>query len=167
LSLNLAIEVDRELRHARDRLVDAYEVACDRAAVVAHEHAAGDAQVTIEPRVEQHAAVDLDTELRVPLRGILGVGLESQVRAVGVRADDPELPAMRARLRQHEREQVRAARRHEVRARREPIPWLGLVERDEPVRREAPGGLLEPHETALAKLAGTTAGRRSSRASRA
>ena len=100
------------------------------------QHAAGDPEVAIEPRVEQHAAVDLDAELRVALGGVLGVRLEAQVRAVGVRADDAE-PGALLRRREHEREQVRAAARHVVRAGREPVPAIGLVE-------PAEAGGLEP-----------------------
>jgi len=43
-----------------------------------------EAQITIEPRVEQRAAVHLDAELGVALGRVLRARLEPEVRAVGV-----------------------------------------------------------------------------------
>ena len=57
--VDVAVEVDRQLRHPADRLVDAH---VDGGAVAQHDPA-GDAEVAVEPRVEQRAAVDLDAEL--------------------------------------------------------------------------------------------------------
>ena len=51
---------------------------------------AGDAEVAVEPRVQQHAAVDLDAELLPAEAAGVGARLDPQARRVGVRADDPE-----------------------------------------------------------------------------
>ena len=48
------------------------------------------AEVAVEPGVEQHAAVDLDAELAAARPAGVGPRLDPQVRAVGVGADEPE-----------------------------------------------------------------------------
>ena len=75
--VDVAVEVDRELRHPRDRLGDVDEV---RRAVAGHDPA-GDAEVAVEPRVEEHAAVDLDAELTPADRTGVGLRLDPQARA--------------------------------------------------------------------------------------
>ena len=60
--VDVAVEVDRQLRHAGDRLADVDE----HVRAVGEDEAPGDAEVTIEPAVEEHAAVDLDAELAPP-----------------------------------------------------------------------------------------------------
>jgi hypothetical protein len=86
LLVDVAVEVDGELRHPRDRLVNVDE---GRRAVGHHEPA-GDAEVAVEPAVEEHASVDLDAEL-APARPLdVRSGFEPQSGGVGVRADDPE-----------------------------------------------------------------------------
>src|SRR5690606_19800330 len=58
-----------------------------------HHDAPREREVAIDPRVEQHAAVDLDADLVLPGALELGVGLDAEVRRVGVRADQSE-PAL-------------------------------------------------------------------------
>ena len=82
--VDVAIEVDGELRHAGDRLVDGDE----RRRAVRRDEAPGDAEVAVEPAVEQHAAVDLDAELAPPGAVDVGARLDAQVRRVGVGADE-------------------------------------------------------------------------------
>ena len=60
------------------------------AAGIGHGDPARQPEVAVEPRVEQHAAVDLDAELAAADPAGVGLGLDPQVRAVGVGADDPE-----------------------------------------------------------------------------
>ena len=60
---------------------------------VAHGDPAGQAEVAVEPRVEQHAAVDLDAELAAAGPAGVGAGLDPQVGAVGVGADQAEAVA--------------------------------------------------------------------------
>ena len=48
------------------------------------------AEVAVEPRVPEGAAVDLDGELLPPEPARVGLGLDPEVRAVGVGAHDPE-----------------------------------------------------------------------------
>src|SRR5690606_12476759 len=59
-----AAQVDREVRHARDRAAQVDEVALDPA-LAADVDPAGHAEVAIEPGRVEHAAVDLDAELLV------------------------------------------------------------------------------------------------------
>ena len=51
---------------------------------------AGDAEVAVEPRVVEDAAVDLDAELLPAEHAGVGAGLDPQARRVGVGADDAE-----------------------------------------------------------------------------
>ena len=82
-------EVDRQLRHPQDRVVDPQQ-ALDDAAVGAHADPAGQAQVAVEPGVEQGAAVRLERDdLPAGARPVRML-LDAEVRAVGVTADQPE-----------------------------------------------------------------------------
>ena len=60
------------------------------AVAAAHDDPPGQAEVAVEPRVEERAAVHLDGELAAAGPPGVGVRLDPQVRAVGVGADDPE-----------------------------------------------------------------------------
>ena len=64
LLVDVAVEVDRQLRHAGDRLVDVHE----RRGTVAADDPSGDAEVAVEPAVQQRPAVDLDAELNASWR---------------------------------------------------------------------------------------------------
>ena len=86
LVVDVAVEMDRELRHAGDRLVDVDE----RRRTVAADDPAGDAEVAVEPAVQQRAAVDLDAE-RAPVGDrLVGMRVDPQTGGVGVGADDPQ-----------------------------------------------------------------------------
>jgi hypothetical protein len=82
--VDIAIEVDGELRHSGDRLVDRDE----RRRAVGGDEAPGDAEIPIEPAVEQHAPVDLDAELAPTGAIAVRTGLDAQVRRVGVGAHE-------------------------------------------------------------------------------
>ena len=84
--------MDRQVRYSKQR---PREVEQDRprGGCIPQRHPARDGQVAIEPGVKQEAAVGLDGELTVAVRRDVGPRLHSQVRRVGVRADDPEAPA--------------------------------------------------------------------------
>ena len=87
LLVDLAVEVDRELWHPQQRSIVAEEAGL-HAVAVADRHPTGEAEVAIEPRVQEHAPVDLDAELApTPIDGV-GLGLDTEIRAVGVGADD-------------------------------------------------------------------------------
>ena len=86
LVVDVAVEVDRQLRYPRHRFVDVDEG--DRA--VAADDPAGDPQVAVEPAVQQHPAVDLDAERAPGGRDLIGVRVDPQPGGVGVRADDPQ-----------------------------------------------------------------------------
>ncbi len=87
------IEVDRELRNAADR-AGLHEVQRS----VASDDAARDAEVAIEPRVEQRTAVDLDADL-LPAGISEDAGLHLERGRVVVRTDDPGARVSFERLR--------------------------------------------------------------------
>ena len=146
LVVHVAIEVDGELRDAQHRTREADEATLDvRSAALGRgplgrdEDAACEREIAIEPRVEERAAVDLDAELGVALLLVLGRGLEPEVRAVGVRADDAEARDALA-VGDDEREDARAAVREGVAARGEARPVVRLGDGAEAGGLEARGG---------------------------
>ena len=88
--VDVAIEVDRELRDAQQRAVDTEQHFVDPT-VAPHRQPPRQPEVAVEPRVEQHAAVDLDAELAKAGRTAVGVGLDAQVGRIGVGAHQAEL----------------------------------------------------------------------------
>ena len=84
--VDVAVEVDRQLRNAADGLVDRD---VDGRAVVQLD-AAGDAEVAVEPRVDQCAAVHLDAELLPSDAAGVGARLDPQPGRVGVGADEAQ-----------------------------------------------------------------------------
>ena len=73
----------------QERAIDEQEALLG-AVGAAHHDPARQAEVAVEPGVEQGAAVDLDGQLAVARPTGVRVRLDPQVRAVGVGADDPE-----------------------------------------------------------------------------
>ncbi len=86
LLVHVAVEVDRELGQPEDGSIDLDEPDFARP----QRDATREAEVAVEPRVDQRAAVHVDAELPVPGAAGVGARLHAQVRAVGVRADDDE-----------------------------------------------------------------------------
>lgn len=84
--VDAAVEVDGELRDPQQRAVDVDQ----GGGAVAQRQPAGQAQVSVQPAVEQRAAVDLDGHLPPAGRPHVGTGLDPQVGGVGVGADHPE-----------------------------------------------------------------------------
>ncbi len=84
LGVHGPVEVDGELRHAQQRAVDVDEPG----GAVAQREPAGEAEVAVEPGVEQRAAVDLDGDLPPAVRARVGDGLDAQVGGVRVGSDD-------------------------------------------------------------------------------
>ncbi len=82
-------EMDRQLRHPQDRVVDADQPVGDTRAV-AHRKPSADAQVPVQPRVEPGPAVGFQRD-HLP-SGDLAIGmlLDPKVGAVRVAADDPK-----------------------------------------------------------------------------
>ncbi len=80
-----AVEVDREVRDARDG-----PGGHEPHAAVGVDHPAGDLQVAVEPRRQERSAVDLDVELLPPEGPHGGVRLDAERGGVGVRAEDAE-----------------------------------------------------------------------------
>ena len=84
-------QVDRQLWHAQDRFVDAYQPVVDGVADT-YRQPATDAEIAIQPRVQPGPAVGLQGD-HLPARDEpVGVLLDPQIGAVGVGADDPEWP---------------------------------------------------------------------------
>ena len=84
--VHVAVEVDRELGQPEQRAIDLDEPDFSRT----ERHAAREAEVAVEPRVDERAAVHVDAELAVARAADVGAGLDAQVRAVGVCADHDE-----------------------------------------------------------------------------
>ncbi len=61
--VDLAVEVDGQLGHPQQRPVVAEQHACSGPLAAEHGHPSRQAEVAVEPRVQQHPAVDLDAEL--------------------------------------------------------------------------------------------------------
>ncbi len=132
-----AIEVDRELRHARDRPVHVDEVR----RAVAGQDPSGDAEVAVEPRVEEHTAVDLDAELTPTRRIGVGVGLDAQAGRVGVGADQTERGVGTVAGREDPGDQRAVA--GDDAACRHTVPRVALRDRGEARRLEAAAGGLD------------------------
>ena len=73
---DLAVEMDRQLRDACERCRDVEQ---GFGAVCRH-NSSGESEVAVEPRVEQHTAVDLDPQLCPSVRDDVRVRLHTQVR---------------------------------------------------------------------------------------
>lgn len=89
-----AVEVDGELGHPQQRPVDVHQAG----GAVAQRQPSGDAEVAVEPAVEQRAAVDLDGDLAPAVRAEVGLRLDPEVGGVGVRADHAERGVRRGAL---------------------------------------------------------------------
>ena len=128
--VRLAVEVDRELRQPQQRARRGEH----RRAVVEHQPA-GEAQFTVEPRVQQRPAVDLDAGLQPAGAPGRGLGLELEGGRVAVRAEDVErrLGGRRAR---HDPGDDGAVAHHELSRSRLDRPRRGLVEGCEPGVRQ-------------------------------
>ncbi len=111
LLVHVAVEVDRELGQPKERAIDLDEPDFSRT----QRDTTREAQIAVEPRVDQRAAVHVDAELAVARTADVGAGLDAQVRAVGVRADHDE---PRSGVGGHVPRDDRAAPHHEGAARR-------------------------------------------------
>ena len=85
VGVHRAVQVHGQLRYAQQRAVHVDQAV----AAVPQGEAARDAEVAVEPGVEQRPAVDLDGDLPPAVRAGVGLRLHAQVRGVGVGADDP------------------------------------------------------------------------------
>ena len=81
--------MDRELRHPQDRFVDAQHPVVDGVAGP-HRQPAADPEVAVQPRVQPRPAVGLQCDHLPTGHEPVGVLFDSQIRAVGVGADDTE-----------------------------------------------------------------------------
>ena len=87
VEIGLAMQVDGESGNAKDGLVDLDQLLDKVAVGVLDEHAAGDAEVAVEPGVPKTAAVELDADLLEPVGALLAGGLDAQAGGVGMGAD--------------------------------------------------------------------------------
>jgi hypothetical protein len=133
--VDVPVEVDGELWDAGQRLVqqDQHDLA------VAPHQPAGQAQIAVEPGVHEGAAVDLDRQLSPADVAGVRVGLDPQVRRVGVGAHDPE-PCRRRRVGGRAPGHERAAPLHEAAA-AHVRPRLALVQTAEAGLLEAGDGV--------------------------
>ncbi len=132
--VDVAVEMDGELGDAADRLVDAH---VDGGSVV-EDDAAGDAEVAVEPRVEQRPAVDLHAELAPTEQTGVRARLDAQARRVGVRTDDAQWRSGRRLARASPGDQRGAA--HDEPLVGHVCPRLGEPQRLEAVGQQALGG---------------------------
>ena len=72
--VDITVEVDRQLRDASDRFGDVDE----HVGAVGVHQPPGDAEVAVQPAVQQHAAVDLHGELPPTGPRAVGMGLDAQ-----------------------------------------------------------------------------------------
>ncbi len=86
---DLPIEMDRELWHTQDRPRICDQSVLD-AGIGSYLEPAGETEITVEPAVEEHPAIDLHPQLCPAGSVLLCSGLDSQVRRVGVGADEGE-----------------------------------------------------------------------------
>ncbi len=119
--VDLPVEVDGELRYAQQGAVHVHQVG----GAVAQGQPAAEAQVAVEPGVEQGAAVDLDGDLPPVVGAGVGHGLDPQVGRVGVGADDPEGGARQRAFGDVPGDERAAA--EDVLAARGGVPRLGLA----------------------------------------
>src|SRR5205814_5395507 len=85
--VDLPVEVDREVRDARDGAVDPDEALLDRLPAP-KEHPSGEGEVPVGPGREDGTAVDLDVEREEASRRARGARLYAQPGRVRVRPDD-------------------------------------------------------------------------------
>ena len=84
--VHVTVEMDRELGEAQHGTVDLDETHF----AGPQRDASGEAEVAVEPRVDEGAAVDIDADLPVPDASRIRARLHAEVRAVGVGADHDE-----------------------------------------------------------------------------
>ncbi len=137
LRVDAAVQVHGQLGDAQQRPVQVHQLL---GAVPQHQPA-GQAEVPVEPGVEQRPAVDLHRDLPPAERPGVGHRLDPQRRGVGVRTEDPERALGLGRLGQDPADQ-RPAAQHVVRPDGGvPGPGVGLLKPGEPGPLEPRGGL--------------------------
>lgn len=97
--VGFTVEVNGQVRDRSDGRLEIDQLALDLA-VAAEGHAAGQGQVTVEPRRQQRAAIDFDTKLPETLALQFRLRLDPQARAVGVGADQADA-AVQGRVTAH------------------------------------------------------------------
>ena len=85
--------MDGQLRNPKKWIIAAEENVVGGAIGGANSDPTGQTEVTIEPRIEQDAAVDLDAELSHPRRLMVGARSETEIGRISVGADDPKAAA--------------------------------------------------------------------------
>ncbi len=125
------VQVDGELRHPQQRPVDVHQPV----RTVTQGQPARQAEVPVEPGVEEGAAVDLDGDLAPAVRARVRTGLDPQIGGVGVGPHDPERGVRRGALR-HVPGDDRPTAQDVLPARRG-VPGRGLLDLPET-------GLLQP-----------------------
>ena len=132
--VDLAVEVDRQLRDAGNGLADIDQ----RRRAVLGDDPAGHSEVAVEPAVQQHSSVHLDPEQAPIGHALVGVRVDAQTRRVGVRPDDAG--RVRAPVGKAPGDEGRAAPGEPGIGQGD--PRLGFVELAEPGRPQQIGGCL-------------------------
>ena len=93
-------QVDGQLRHPQDRVVDPDESVGDPLSRtrVPHRQPPADAEVSVQPRVEPRAPIGLERHHAPACDDPVRMLLDPQVRAIGVCADDAERPVGAVRI---------------------------------------------------------------------
>lgn len=89
LFVDVAIEMNRKLRDAKQRLIETKE-AGGKARLCFHHRSARKPEIAIKPGVQESSAVHLNTKLPIAFFDVLCIRFEAKVRTIGVRADDPK-----------------------------------------------------------------------------
>ncbi|MNN61141.1 hypothetical protein D3C81_1763650 [compost metagenome] len=100
-------------------------------AVAAKGHAAGQRQVTVEPRCQQRTAVDFNAQLPEALTLQFRLRLDPQARAVGVRADQADAAVQWRSAAHFDRDNRGVVAGDVIAAVWLGGPWLALVEAHE------------------------------------
>jgi len=84
---DVTVEMDCQLRDAEQRTLVTHQTLFGAIGSLDHD-AAGKSQVAVEPRVQQHAAIDLHPQLACASGSrSIGLWLDAKIGAVGVCAD--------------------------------------------------------------------------------
>ena len=129
--IDLAIEVNGETRNNRQWPLAVDQAAEQNTPLVAQGHPACQRQVAIKPRVQQHTAINLDTELDVTNTLHGGVGFELQTRTIGMGADHAQTTHGQRALGGAKGDQGGVIARHKIAAAWCYLPSFGFVQFDE------------------------------------
>ena len=136
---DFAKEVDGQVGNAQHRPGKIDEHGAHRP-VLEHADAPRQGEVAVEPGVEQHAAVGFNGELAVAVSRNIGRGLESEVRGIGVRTQNPETRLGRRRAPHLEGHQASVVAHNVAAGPGSMVPEFALGQAGKPGRLQAHRG---------------------------